>query len=253
MLTAVSISARERPSVAPNVAPGLRQHAAHQRRRVRGAVPPRHRRGSRHRAVRQGRDRLPVESAVAAVRGLPRGVSRRDELGASVDDQDPTAVRRRDPERRAQQVRVRPRARRDQARPVHLRVGRVPDRLRLRPRDAGARRRSARRARVRVGADVPRLLRRRPRRSGCSGWPTRRDPTTTSCACRSTIRLEQPRGGRRPARAAAQGDRALLRHLQGPRPRSPLRGQGLGRPRVGARRRSSKRASGSATTAATAR
>ena len=52
-------------------------------------MPPGHRRRSRHRVVRQGRDRLPVESAVAAVRGLPGGVSQLDELAGSMDDQDP--------------------------------------------------------------------------------------------------------------------------------------------------------------------
>src|SRR5919106_5830736 len=50
-------------------------------------------------------------------------------------------VHRRDPEGEPEQVRVRPRAGRDQARPLPLLVGRLPDRRRLRSRHAVARRR----------------------------------------------------------------------------------------------------------------
>ena len=50
--------------------PEVPEHAADQRRRLRGALPPRHRGGPGHRAVRQGRERLPLGSALASMRGL---------------------------------------------------------------------------------------------------------------------------------------------------------------------------------------
>ena len=70
----------------------------------------------------------------------------------------PVRRRHRDPARQSQQVRVRPRAARDPARPPPLLGHGVPVRLRLRPRHARARRRSPRRAGAPRGPDVPRLL-----------------------------------------------------------------------------------------------
>ncbi len=61
---------------------GLPEPAPDRRRRLRGAVPPRHRGGSGHVAVRQGRDGVPVEPAVAPLRGVPGGLPRGDELSA---------------------------------------------------------------------------------------------------------------------------------------------------------------------------
>ena len=109
-------------------------------------------------------------------------------------------LRRRDPQGRPQQVRVRPQARRDQARPVHLGVGRVPDGIRLRARDDRARRRPARRAGVRVGADVPRLRGRDQgdravqdgRREGARRSRRVRAVSTTRAGTRSTTSTTCP-------------------------------------------------------------
>ena len=75
---------------------------------------------------------------------------------------------------------------RDPARPAAVLGHRVPGRLRLRPRHARRRRRSARRAGAARGPDLPRLLGRGARRSACSGWRTRRAPTPRSSASRRT-------------------------------------------------------------------
>src|SRR5437763_8353995 len=74
----------------------------------------------------------------------------------------------RDPEGKPQQVRVRPRHGRDQARPLPLLLDGLSDRLRLHPGDARAGRRPARRDGAGVGADVPQL---RDRREGDRAVP----------------------------------------------------------------------------------
>src|SRR4051794_25134086 len=124
---------------------------------------------------------------------------------------------RRDPQGEPQQVRVRPRDACDQARPLSVRVGRLSDGLRLHSGHAVARRRPARRDRVRVGADLPRLRDRgeADRAVPDGGRPGRRRQGARRALLGSE--LEPPREARGSREAVARRDRALLLGLQGPR------------------------------------
>ena len=67
----------ERPSELP-------ERPVDRRPGIRGALSPGHRERSRHRAVRQGRHGLPLESALAPLRGVPGGRPRRSQLSAGL-------------------------------------------------------------------------------------------------------------------------------------------------------------------------
>ena len=123
--------------------------------------------------------------------------------------------RDRDPPGQPQQVRVRPRAARDAARPAAVLGDRLPGRLRLRPRHPRARTATrstcsccsrTRRSRAAGSGSGP---------SACSGWRTRRAPTPRSSASRSHDPVLRGRARHlRAAASAARRDRALLRRVQ---------------------------------------
>src|SRR5205085_5420881 len=125
-------------------------------------------------------------------------------------------LHRRDPQGEPQQVRVGPRAGPPRARSLPLLVGRLSDRLRLHPRDAGARRRPAGRHGLRLRADLPRL---HDRREADRPLPHGgRKGSRRQSAVRAPARpgLEYDGEARGPARAAPRRDRPLLLDLQGP-------------------------------------
>ncbi len=128
-------------------------------------------------------------------------------------------------------MRVRSRARSGQARSLHLVLRRVPDRLRIHPADPGARRRPARCDDLRFRAHLPRAAWCSRDRSGCSRCRTSTASTTTSCASPSRTPAGTTSSPRRSPGAAAQRDLALLRRLQGPRPRQARGSERMERPR----------------------
>src|SRR6266404_6104022 len=124
---------------------------------------------------------------------------------------------RRDPDRLAEQVRVRRGARRHRPRPAPVHGDGVSRRLRLCRRDARGGRRPARRSRARLRPDVPRLP--HPRTADRRLPHERREGPGREAAVRSARRpvvRAHPRHPRRHRRAARR-DRTLLPALQGSR------------------------------------
>src|SRR3954447_4581117 len=123
----------------------------------------------------------------------------------------------RDSQRESQQVRVRPRDARDQARPLPVRLGRLSDGLRIHSGHALARRRSARRDGLRLRADVPRLRDRgqADRAVPDGGRPGRRRQGAGGPVLGSDLEPAVDARGHQPA--VAGRDRPLLLRLQGPR------------------------------------
>src|SRR5215216_104632 len=133
-------------------------------------------------------------------------------------------LHRRDPEGKQEQIRVRPRSGRHQARPLSLLLGRLSDGLWVHPGDAVARRRSARRDGLRLRADLPRL---HDRREAAGALPDGGRSGHRRQVPRRTVdrpRLEHAREPRRGAEPAPERDRPLLHRLQAARAQTSRRG-----------------------------
>ena len=152
--------------------------------------------GCRRRTTpRRRRTRRPGSTATARSTTFPRSRNSRNSLticpslqhgyARSADEPRAGPLPGRDPERIAEQVHVGRRARRDQARPLPVLLGRVSHRLRLHPGHDVPEGHAARRHGVRGRADLPGLRDPGPRDRACSAPRTRPGRTTSCSACRS--------------------------------------------------------------------